>query len=153
MRSFTRYTLPTLSAVLALAFMLGVYFGVLTLVSGWSFTVSQFQQFRPYILALAVGFGTQIGLFVYLKQFHAQHHNSSRAVAVSGTASTATMLACCTHYLANLVPMIGTAGAITLVALYQIQLFWVGLAFNAAALIYMADQVSKSKRHTMRGHA
>ena len=148
-----RPVIPVSSAIVAVAGMLGIYVGVLTLVSGWSFTVSQYQQFWPYILALAVGFGVQIGLFVYLKQIHAQHHSASRAVAVSGTTSTAAMLACCTHYLANLVPVLGMAGAITLIAQYQIQLFWIGLDFNLAALTYVGNQVLTSRRHVMGGHA
>src|ERR1019366_2389670 len=37
---------------LATIAMLGVYFGVLTLVSGWDFTVSQFAHFWYYILPL-----------------------------------------------------------------------------------------------------
>lgn len=151
MSSFSRCALSTLSAALAVVIMLAVYLGVLTLVSGWSFTVSQLRQFWPYILALAVGFGAQIGLFVHLRQIHAQHHNAGRAVAVSGTTSTAAMLACCTHYLANLVPMLGMAGAITLISQYQIELFWVGLAFNAAGLAYVGSQVIKSTHHVMGG--
>jgi Cu+-exporting ATPase len=42
--------------------MLGIYFGALTLVSGWDFTVSQFLQYWPYVVALTLGFGLQIGL-------------------------------------------------------------------------------------------
>ena len=41
------------------------------------------------------------------------------------------MISCCAHYLANIMPAVGAAGIITLVAQYQIQLFWFGLASNA----------------------
>jgi Cu+-exporting ATPase len=153
MSQFNRAFLPSLSGMLAAMAMLGIYFITLTLVSGWSFTLSQFRESWPYVVALAAGFGAQIGLFVHLKQIHARHDGARRAVAASGTASTAAMLACCTHYLANLVPIIGMAGVITFVAQYQIELFWLGLAFNAAGLAYIATQVSRSQRHTMQGHA
>jgi hypothetical protein len=43
--------------------LLAVYFGVLTLVSGWSFTVNQFSEFWFYIVPLAAGFGLQVELF------------------------------------------------------------------------------------------
>ena len=44
----------------ALAFfaLLGLYFGVLTLASGWSFTLSQFAEFWPYL----AGYLTPIGI-------------------------------------------------------------------------------------------
>ncbi len=46
---------PLASAVLSIAALLGVYFGVLTLVSGWSFTTSQFVEVWPYISHLQLG--------------------------------------------------------------------------------------------------
>ena len=55
---------PMAIGTLAFLAMLGIYFGVLTLVSGWSFTVSQFTEFWYYVLSLALGFGTQMGLYV-----------------------------------------------------------------------------------------
>ncbi len=128
--------------------MLGVYFGVLTLVSGWSFTVSEFSRFWYYVLTLALGFGIQMGLYVYLKKRLAHHHSGGEMVAVSGTTSTAAMLACCTHYLANVLPVIGAAGAVTLVAQYQVQLFWVGLAFNLGGIVFIGSKIFNATRHS-----
>lgn len=148
-----RILVPTLSGLLAIAAMLAVYFAILSLVSGWSFTWSQFSEFWPYVVALAAGFGAQVGLFVHLKRIHSRHRGAQGAVAVSGTTSTAAMLACCSHYLVNVVPLIGMAGFATLVAQYQIELFWVGLVFNLLGLSYIATQVANSHRHLMGGHA
>lgn len=153
MSQYTRTLISALFGVLAALAMLAVYFGMLTLVSGWSFAISQFREFWPYVVALAAGFGAQIGLFVQLRQIHAGHHGAHRAVAISGATSTAAMLACCTHYLANIVPILGMAGVVTLVAQYQIQLFWLGLAFNAAGLAYIVTQLIRSRRHVTKGHA
>jgi len=149
MDKLTSLALPATIGSFATAALLTIYFGVLTLLSGWSFTLSQFEEFRPYILALAVGFGAQVGLFVYLKRMHTRHGAGRGAIAVSGTASTAAMLACCTHYLVNLVPMLGAAGLVTLAAQFQTELFWVGLAFNGAGLAYISAQIIRSKRHIM----
>lgn len=55
-------------AVLAFALMLAVFFGVVSLVSGWDFTLGQFAEFRYFILALALGFGVQVGLYTSLRQ-------------------------------------------------------------------------------------
>ena len=100
-RHAVNLTIPTL--------LLGVYFGVLTLVSGWSFTVFQFAEFWPYIVTLALGFGTQVGLYLYLKQLSVHHHHARHMVAASGTTSTAAMLACCAHYLTNILPIFGAS--------------------------------------------
>jgi Cu+-exporting ATPase len=71
---------------------------------------------------------------------------SGKVVAVSGTTSTAAMISCCAHYLTNILPVVGAAGAIALVAQYQIELFWFGLACNVAGIIYMAIRVVKFSR-------
>ncbi len=46
---------------LATAILRRFYFGVLTLVSDWSFALQQFREFWPFVVALAVGFGIQVG--------------------------------------------------------------------------------------------
>ncbi len=65
MRSVFREAGAGLAASLAL---LALYFGLLTLVSGWQFTLEQFETFWPYTVALAVGFGIQIALFLHLRR-------------------------------------------------------------------------------------
>ncbi len=140
-------TTAVLFGALAALAMLTVYFGVLSLVSGWDFTVTEFARFWPYIVALAAGFGVQIGLYVRLRQQLA-HHHGGRMLAASGTTSTAAMLSCCTHYLANALPVIGAAGFVTLVAQYQEQLFWIGLAFNIAGIAYIGNKVRRAGSHT-----
>ena len=143
---------PLTGAAAASAALLGIYFGVLTLVSGWSFTVSQFAEFWPYIVTLALGFGAQVGLYLYLKQLSLHHHHAHHMITASGTTSTAAMLACCTHYLANVLPILGAVGAVSLVAQYQVELFWIGLAFNAAGLAYIGHQVWLAKKAFLGSH-
>lgn len=66
----------------------------------------------------------------------------------SGTTSTAAMISCCAHYLANVLPVIGAAGVVTLVAQYQVELFWVGLGFNAAGIVFIGSRVFQARTHT-----
>lgn len=146
---------PIAGGAFAFSALLGVYFGVLTLVSGWSFTLSQFAEFWPYIVALAMGFGAQVGLYLYLKQLSRHHHQGHCVVAASasGTTSAVAMLACCTHYLTNILPVLGAVGAVSLVAQYQVELFWIGLAFNAAGLAYIGQRVWQAKHAFVGSHA
>lgn len=139
---------PALVAASAALAMIGIYFGVLTLVSGWDFTLSEFTRFWPYVTALAAGFGIQIGLYIYLRQTLAQHHAGGKVVVASGTTSTAAMISCCAHYLTNILPLIGAAGLVTLVAEYQVELFWLGLAFNAAGMAFIGSRILRARRHT-----
>lgn len=127
--------------VLAAAGLLGFYFLILSLVSDWAFTVDQFATFRYYIVSLAIGFGIQIGLYTYLRSAIQNHCSSGKVVAVSGTTSTVAMISCCAHYLANILPVIGATGLISLVGQYQVELFWLGLASNAAGILYIAGKV------------
>lgn len=132
----------------AFVLMISIYFGVVSLISGISFTLDQFARFWYFIVALAVGFGIQVGLYTYLKNLVGQHGASGKVVAVSGTTSTAAMVSCCAHYLVNILPILGVTGFLAVVAEYQVELFWVGLAFNAAGVMYILSKVVKAyKEH------
>ncbi len=132
---------PAAMGVLATASLLGFYFLILSLVSDWAFAVDQFATFRYYIVSLAAGFGIQIGLYTYLRSAIENHCATGKVVAVSGTTSTVAMISCCTHYLMNILPVIGATGLITLVGQYQVELFWVGLVSNGAGILYVGSKV------------
>jgi Cu+-exporting ATPase len=137
---------PTGFGALAFGVLLAVYFGALTLVSGWNFTLSQFSDFWYYILPLAAGFGIQVALYVRLRQVISQARQSGTMVAASGTASTAAMVSCCAHYLANVAPVIGATGLVAFAAQFQVELFWLGLLFNGAGIVYIANQLVRASR-------
>lgn len=134
-------TRPAGFGALAFGLLLGAYFGVLTLVSGWSFTVTQFSEFWYYLLPLAAGFGLQVALYVRLRQLLLGSPGSRTVMATSGTTSTAAMISCCAHYLVNVAPVLGATGLVTFATQYQIEFFWVGLAFNAAGIAYIGNKL------------
>ncbi|GAB5604800.1 hypothetical protein [Sideroxyarcus sp. TK5] len=132
---------PVLIGIAACAMMLALYFGIVGLISGLDFARDEFLRFRYYLSALAIGFGMQVGLYVHLRNLVSGQDASTRVLAVSGTTSTAAMVSCCTHYLLNVLPVIGVTGLLTFVAQYQIEFFWLGLTFNAAGIFYIARKV------------
>ena len=140
-------TKSILYGVFASGVLLGIYFAVLTLVSGWDFAQAQFSQFWYFIVSLAAGFGVQIGLYAYLRDLIRGLHDGGRILGITGTTSTAAMISCCTHYLVNLLPILGVAGIVTFVAQYQTELFWVGIVFNLGGIVYMANRTLQFKRH------
>jgi Cu+-exporting ATPase len=126
--------------VLATALLLSFYFGVLALVSGWTFTLEQFADYWPFIVTLAIGFGIQVGLFVYLRRaVHAA--GSGKVVAATGTTSGIAMVSCCSHYLVNLLPVLGATGLVSFIGQYQIELFWFGIAANLIGVAHIGRRL------------
>lgn len=140
------WTRPAIYGAAAGMMLLALYFGVLTLVSGWQFTLAQFAQFRFFVVTLAAGFGVQVALYARLRAV-ACHGGSGKVVAAAGGTSTAAMISCCAHYLVNVLPVLGAAGAVALVAQYQTELFWAGLLFNLAAMAYVGHKLLRASRH------
>ena len=138
--------------VLAFGIMLAVYFGALTLVSGWSFTLNQFSEFWYYIVPLAAGFGIQVALFVQLRQVISRSKGTGTVLAASGTTSTAAMVSCCAHYLANVAPVLGATGLVAFAALWLVALLGPILTpFVLAALLGwlgdpLVDRLERSGR-------
>lgn len=132
---------------IATIILLAVYVAIVSLVSGWSFMLTQLQTYWYFVISLAIGFGVQVGLYSYLKNAIAHTNMSGKVLAVSGTTSTAAMISCCAHYLVNLLPILGAVGIITVISQFQVQLFWVGLTFNLIGIIYMTSRVYKFSKH------
>lgn len=138
---------PVSSGLVASLLLLAVYFAVVTLLSGWPLAAQQFAEFWPFVLPLAAGFGMQIGLYTRLRSIARHGDGPRRVVAVSGGTSAAAMVSCCTHYVANVIPVLGATGALALVAQYQTELFWVGLMLNAAGVAYVGRKLAQASRH------
>ena len=62
-----RYLVPAACGIAAMLALLALYLGTLTLISGWEFTATEFRRYWMFIVPLALGFGTQFGLFVRLR--------------------------------------------------------------------------------------
>ena len=138
---------PVIWGAAATAGLFGAYFLVVSLVSGPAFVQSQFIQFWYYLAALAAGFGIQIGLYQYLKSSVHAKDPSGKMLAVTGTTSTAAMISCCAHYLVNILPVLGVGAFASFVGAYQVELFWVGIAFNVAGIAFIASRIVTFKRH------
>ncbi len=136
-------------AFVATASLLLFYFVIVSAISGFNFALSQFESYWYFLISLAFGFGIQIGLYSYLKQLikNSSMAMSGKTVAVTGTTSTLAMISCCAHYLANIVPLLGIAGALSIISQYQVKIFWVGLAFNIFGIIFISNKIIKFKKH------
>ena len=100
------------------------------------------------MVSLAVGFGIQIALYQYIKSLVHGGQGMGKVVGGSGTTSTAAMISCCAHYLVNLVPILGVTGIATFAAQYQVEFFWIGLAFNLFGIIFISNKIIKFKKQS-----
>jgi Cu+-exporting ATPase len=143
---FGDYLRPALHGATAAALLLALYLTALTLVSGWEFTAGEFGRYWYYVVALAAGFGVQVALFTRLRALAGGSADSGTVVAASGTTSTAAMVSCCAHYLVNVAPMLGATGLVAFAAQFQVELFWVGLAFSLAGIAFVLNRVLKAEQ-------
>jgi len=141
MHALTAYARPARFGALAFAALLAIYVVALTLVSGWTFTAGQIAEFWMYVIPLAAGFGLQVALFVRLREVVNRARQAGAMVAASGTTSTAAMVSCCAHYLGNAAPVLGATGLVAFAAQFQEELFWAGLALNAAGIAYVGTKL------------
>jgi len=103
-----------------------------------------FVEFWYLIVGIIIGFGIQIGLWVYVRNYR-NHNNAAAAAAVSGASSSGAMLACCAHHLADILPILGLAGAAAWATQYQRSFLILGLSINILGIIYMLRVLEKHK--------
>ena len=140
--------------LLGAAGLLGFYLVIVWLGSkSWSHAVDLLLTDRYYVAAVAAGFGIQIGLYAYVRRLLRGDHGlkSSTAVAAAGTGtSTTSMIACCLHHVADVLPVVGLSGAAVFLSNYKIPLIVVGLITNAIGITLMT-RIILHHRRTLAG--
>ena len=135
---------PVTLGLLAALGLLTFYLGIITLAQGWEHALGQLADDRWFVGAIALGFGTQVGLFTYLRGLHA--YAAAGGVAASTGTSTAAMLACCAHHLADILPIVGLSGAAIFLNAYKTPLLWLGIVMNFAGIIYLLRKIYQQRQ-------
>ena len=105
----------------------------------------------PFVAALAAGFGTQVGLYTYLR--HLTQATSTAAGATTGVGtgtSTVAMVACCAHHATALLPILGlsaVAGTAGFLAEWRVPLMILGIAMNLIGIALNVRLVHRARRH------
>ena len=134
--------------LIALAAMALFYVVVVRAASGsWNHLADQLRQDRYYLAAILVGFGTQVALVSELRHRHGKGRRAALSAGVGAGASTAGMIACCAHHLAELLPVIGAASAAGFLTDYRIPFMLVGITINAVAVVLVARRLGYMKHH------
>jgi hypothetical protein len=142
--SWPRLVKPIVFGASAALALLAFYLGVIGLVQGWEHATGQLLVDRWFVATIALGFGTQIGLFTFLRGLHA--HAATGGVAASTGTSAVAMLACCAHHLTDVLPILGLSGAVIFLNVYKTPLLWLGIAMNLAGIIYMLRKIGQVLR-------
>lgn len=127
--------------------ILTFYITVLTLFENYGFALYEFKRLWVWLVPIAIGFGAQIGLYISIK------HDAivNRGMATSGTISGGSMVACCTHYLLNIIPLIGITGLSafsSFLMTYQKAIFSIGIASSVVGIVSMLYHKRKMKEGT-----
>lgn len=140
---------PYLFGIATAAGVIGFYLGLLTIVSDWYNATAQFAQYWGWIIALATGLGIQATLFTYIRKLLKGKTTSAvkSSIAASGGVSTASMAACCAHYLVAFLPAFGIpffSAAAAGLAEYQVEFFFLGVISNVFGIIVMIRTMNKN---------
>lgn len=134
--------LPLLYFVFGVTFLLTLYLVLMRITTGsFEVAVAQFNFYKPWIIALSFGFGIQMALYKLLKIKHQETMGTEKMAKVTGTTSTATMVACCAHHAVDVLPIVGASAVASFLGAYTRELFAVGIVFNLLGIGYMFKQL------------
>ena len=136
---------PLIFGGLAALGLLAFYLGIITLAQGWGHATQQLADDRWFVSAIIVGFGTQVGLYTFLRSMH--RHAMAGGVAASTAASTVAMLACCAHHLTDVFAIFGLSGAAIFLNAYKTPLLWLGIVMNLFGIAYLLWKIRQQQKH------
>ena len=121
-----------------------VYITVVGLEQRWPHALAMALAEWYYVAAIAVGFGTQAGLFVRLRRGRKGAARASTALSGAGTgSSTAALLVNCAPHLTNMLPLIGLSGAAVFLMDYRVPFMLLGIVANVVGVIVMLRLLRK----------
>ena len=92
--------------VIAGLLLLGFFILIVSIFQGIEFAFLNLRNLWYLIFPLVIGFGTQIGLWNSIRHDALVNGTAAGSGAVSGGA----MIACCSHFLINIIPIAGASG-------------------------------------------
>ena len=135
-----------LAGLAGAASLLAIYLAIISLAQGVDHALEQLAADSLFVGIIAVGFGTQVALFVELRTVD-RRHRAAAAVTAAGTGtSAAAMLACCAHHLVDLLPIVGLSAAAVFLNAYKTPLFLVGMGMNLTGIVVIARRLGQARQ-------
>ena len=117
------------------------YLSVVSIFQGIEFAFLNLRNLWYLIFPLAIGFGIQIELYFSIK--HTAQLTGT--VAATGTISGGSMIACCSHFLLQIIPLAGISVLSTFLAKYQPWFLVIGIISNIIGIFIMLKHKRKMK--------
>ena len=122
--------------------LVGLYLGIVTWAQGADHALELLWSDRLFVGLISAGFGTQVGLFTDLQLLQRAMARESVALAGAGTAtSSISMVACCAHHLADVLPIVGLSGIAVFLVEFRTPLMLLGVATNLAGIVVVLRQL------------
>lgn len=147
-------TLPLMWGGIAGLFLLLIYFGILTFANSFAHALQQFSDMWYWISLLVVGFGTQVGLFVYVKKaakIKVEAGLAGSSVATAGGISATSMVACCLHHVTDVIPILGVSAAAVFLLQFQVLFIIIGVLSNLIGVTIMLKIIQEHSLYNERG--
>lgn len=145
----TKSKKPLIYGIIGALCLLLFYSAIMLLSNSVKLALLQFYDIWYWILILMFGFGTQVGLFVYLRELHKQKMQALASANASVTGSAAisgtSMVACCAHHLTDLLPILGFSAFAMFLSKYQTVFILVGVFSNIIGMLIMMRMLQKFK--------
>ncbi len=141
------WLVPLSVGALGSLILTAVYMGLVALAESPARALEQWWDERAFNVPIVLGFGIQLGLYTVLRRersvARAAGGSVGAAPAASGSASTLAMVACCTHRVADLLPIVGIGAGrrrlhhVRWMIVRQMGLAWL-ITIPASAVLAMA---------------
>ena len=136
-----------MTGVLAGTSLLLFYLIILTLFNGLDHALQQLNQFLPLISLLVIGFGVQVGLYSYTRDYFKliKMQSESKTLAASGGVSGGSMILCCVHHLADVIPILGFSAFALFLSELQFAFLAMGVISNAVGIIMILEVMQRNE--------
>jgi hypothetical protein len=126
------------SIVAGIAAALGMSLFYIAVVAGasqsWTHLGDQVADDWALLVFVLAGFAVQVALFTELRYRYRLQATVALTSGAGMGASTAGMVACCAHHIADLLPFLGATGAAAFLYDYRIAFVLVGIGVNAVGV-------------------
>ena len=140
----SRYGLAVGAGSVGALALVALYLGIVTWAQGADHALELIWSDRVFVGLISAGFGTQVGLFTYLRLLQGAMARESVALAGTGTAtSSISMVACCAHHLADVLPIVGLSGLAVFLVDFRTPLMLLGITMNLVGVVVMLRQLRR----------
>ena len=140
---------PAIIGLIAAALLASLYIFIVGITQDFGHAINLVTGDWYFVVPIALGFGVQVGLFVYVRRVLKLRKSARTANAVTGVGtgtSTVSMIACCAHHLADVVPILGLSGAAVFLNDNRGPFMALGIAGNMVGIVVMARMVRRIRR-------